>query len=72
VRATIDGVEYLDVKEAARLADYSDEHVRRLARQGKVDSVKQGNMVFLSVESLTAYIDRMKELGTEKHSPWRD
>jgi len=72
MRATIDGLEYVDVEEAAVLSGYSEGHLRRLARQEKLARVKRGTMVFISVVSLEAYISKMKSMGTEKFSPWRD
>jgi predicted transcriptional regulator of viral defense system len=72
MRATIDGQEYVDVEEAMSITGYSAGHIRRLARQGTLEKVKRGTMVFISVLSLEAYMRKMKILGTEKFSPWRE
>lgn len=72
MRATIDGLEYVDIEEAMSITGYSAGHLRRLARQDKLEKVKRGTMVFISVLSLEAYMHEIKMLGTEKFSPWRD
>lgn len=72
MRASIDGKDYVDVQEAAELAHYTPEHVRRLARQDKIESVRRGTMLFISLSSLEEYVTQMKRLGNEKFSPWRE
>jgi excisionase family DNA binding protein len=43
----VDGVERVDVQEAARLAGRSAETVRRWVWSGRVDAVKSGNKLLL-------------------------
>lgn len=68
MKAIINDMEYADVREAASLAGYSDEHVRRLTRQGKVAAIRQGPMLFISIPSLMEYVRKMKLLGNDKHA----
>ena len=44
----IDGVEMVDIREAARLVRRSPETVRRWVWSGQVRSVKNGNKLFLA------------------------
>lgn len=43
----VDGVEMVDVQEAARLARRTPETIRRWVWSGRVTSVRQGNKLFL-------------------------
>ncbi len=48
--------DWLLAKEAAEISGYSLEHVRRLARAGRIESQKWGRDWIISRESLLAYI----------------
>ena len=50
----------IDVKEAARRADYTSHWIRVLIRQGKVYAVKKGNKWYVSTVSLYTYVTRQK------------
>jgi excisionase family DNA binding protein len=71
MQVTIDSKIYVDTQEAAKRSGYSREHIRRLAREGQIESEKQGTLVFLSLKSLMAYRTEMDKLGTLKHSKTR-
>lgn len=49
----IDGVEMLDVQEAARLVKRSPETVRRWVWSGRVSHLKQGNRLLIPRSALT-------------------
>ena len=52
----IDGVEMVDVHEAARLAGRSPETVRRWVWSGRLQAVKQGNKYFIRSADLPARV----------------
>lgn len=62
--------EYLTTKEAAELAGLADEYVRRLAREGRVEAVRKPSGYWIVKASLLEYVERMRELGTQKFN-WR-
>jgi excisionase family DNA binding protein len=56
--------------EAARLTGYSAGHIRWLARHKKIKYRRIGERVLLiDVQSLLEHAEKMRELGTAKHSP---
>lgn len=55
--------DWLTVKEAALLSGYDVQHVRRLARAGKIESQKWGNAWMINRPSLLDY------LATEGRGP---
>lgn len=48
----VDGVEMLDVREAAQLAERTPETVRRWVWSGRVDAVKQGNRLLVARDQI--------------------
>lgn len=71
LRTIIDGMEYVSVEEAAQITGYSEQYVRRLLRQKRVNAVKKGPMYWIELESLKEYKREMDVLGREKHDPRR-
>lgn len=65
----IDGVEMVDVHEAARLAHRSPETVRRWVWSGRVQAVKQGNKYFVRAADLPAW-DPGDEPGAMTLAGW--
>lgn len=62
--------EPLTVSQAAKLTGYSERHIRRLCKDEKIKSRQAGGWLYLiDADSLQAYVDEMKRLGSEKHSP---
>jgi excisionase family DNA binding protein len=56
--------------DAAEITGYSAGHIRWLARHGKIKGRRVGVRVWLiDAESLTVYVEKMRELGNLKHSP---
>jgi len=66
-----DPTEWITTKEAAELTGYHAVHIRRLAKGGIIRGFKRGRDWWLERESLEAYVEEMKRLGTAKHDPWR-
>ena len=59
----------LTVAEAAELSGYTRRHVTRLVKQERVDGQRVGLRVYLvDRASLLAYVEKMKRLGSEKHT----
>ena len=57
----------LSVAEAAQVSEYSEGHIRWLIRTGKVNAQKVGERVYLvELGSLTAYIEKMRAMGSAK------
>lgn len=60
----------LTVSEAAELVSYTERHIRRLAKNKSIKARQVGDWLYLvDKDSLLAYADRMKALGSEKHAP---
>ena len=57
------------VTEAAKETSLSHEHITSLARKGKISARKAGGVWLVELESLQEYVQKMKELGPQKHSP---
>ncbi len=53
----IDGVEMVDVHEAARLTRRTPETVRRWVWSGRIEAVKRGNKLFLPRAAMTGVGD---------------
>lgn len=49
--------EWLSVKEAADLTGYDIQHIRRLARAGKLKTIKWGNAWMIDRLSLMEYLE---------------
>lgn len=70
--------EYLTIKQAAARKDvpYTPFWLRRLAEGGKVEAIKIGEGLrgqwLIYLPSLLKYIEKMKELGDQKHDPLWD
>jgi excisionase family DNA binding protein len=60
--------DWLTVHEAAALAGYHPDHIRRLIRAGEVSARKFGPVWAVSQESLVAYLSRM-EIQGERRGP---
>lgn len=71
-RVTIDGMEYVSVEEAAEITGYSEQYIRRLLRQGKVEATKKGYMWWVSLASLKEYKRQMDILGRDKFNPHKE
>jgi excisionase family DNA binding protein len=63
--------EWITTAEAAQLTGYNARYLRQLVNEGKIRSVKRGGIFWLDRSSAAAYADRMKQLGSAKHDPWR-
>ena len=65
-------MEYVSVEEAAEISGYSQQYIRRLLRQRRIQAVKKGYMWWVDLDSLKAYKQEMDSLGSEKFSPYRE
>jgi excisionase family DNA binding protein len=63
--------EWITTTEAAQLTGYNVRYLRQLVNQGKIRSVKRGGIFWIDRDSARAYADKMKQLGSAKHDPWR-
>lgn len=64
--------EWLSVNEAAALSGYHPQHVRELARNGRVSARRFGRLVWqIERASLDAYVAEMRQRG-EKRGPRPD
>jgi excisionase family DNA binding protein len=60
----------MTIGEAAERSGYSEGHLRRLVREGKIDGRRVGERMYLiDTQSLARYIDEMNRLGTRKFDP---
>ncbi len=60
---------WMTTQEAAEYSGYDIEHVRRLARQGKIGAVKKGRDWWIDVEQFTAYLNAMIESEDGRAGP---
>ena len=60
---------WMTTQEAAEHSGYDIEHVRRLARQGKIGAVKKGRDWWIDVEQFTAYLNMMLDSGDGRAGP---
>lgn len=60
------------IAEAIGHTSYTHEHVAWLVRTGKVKGRKSGTIWLVDLDELTAYEERMKTLGPQKHTPSRN
>ena len=61
---------YLTTREAADLVGLDDEYVRRLAREGRIVAERKDNRYWIDRESILAYVQHMREIGSQKFN-WR-
>jgi len=52
---------WMTTEEAAQISGYDIQHVRRLARQGKIGAAKKERDLWIDVEIFTSYLDTMLE-----------
>jgi excisionase family DNA binding protein len=60
---------WMTTQEAAEHSGYDIEHVRRLARQGKIGAVKKGRDWWIDVEQFTAYLNMMLDSEDGRAGP---
>lgn len=63
--------EWITTGEAARLTGYHPAHIRLLIRRGTLSATKVGRDWLLRRDEVTAYAEKMDDLGAAKHDPWR-
>lgn len=62
--------DWITTEEAATLSGYHPEHVRRLARQGKIGAEKRaGHDWWIDRDRFKLYLDAMNDLGAKRHDP---
>jgi excisionase family DNA binding protein len=64
-------IEWITTAEAAELTGYNLEYVRQMIRRGVVVAEKKGRDWWVDRASIKAYADKMRRLGSAKHSPYR-
>jgi hypothetical protein len=57
------------IEQAVQQSIYHPDHIRLLVRQGTVKGEKHGGIWLIDLDSLRAYEARMREKGTQKHTP---
>jgi len=58
--------DWLTIKEAATLANYNADHLRELARDGKIKAKKIATVWLVSKSSLTVYLRTQSERGERR------
>ena len=62
--------EWITTEEAAELGGYHPEHVRRLARQGKIGAEKRaGHDWWIDRDKFRVYLAMIESLGPKKYDP---
>ena len=62
--------DYLTTREAAELVGLGENYVRDLAREGRIVAIRKSNRYWIDKDSILAYVQQMKELGSQKFN-WR-
>ena len=62
--------EWLTIYDAAKVANYDPDHLRKLVRAGKIDARKWGNSWQVKSISLLEYVKESEKKG-EKRGPKR-
>lgn len=57
------------IKEASEKTGYNEEYLRRLIRQGKLESEKIGPFYFIRAESLEKYLAEVQESDDARTGP---
>lgn len=57
------------VQEAAEKTNYNAEYIRRLCRQGEIEHAKIGRVLLIKADSLTAYVEKMKNIDDGRFGP---
>jgi excisionase family DNA binding protein len=58
---------FVTTSEAAQELGFHVNHIRRMVRRGDLKTMRVGQMIFISSESIKVYKDKTK--GFDKHSP---
>jgi excisionase family DNA binding protein len=61
----------LTVRQAAQESGYSQEYIRQLCREGKLEYDRVGTAYLINPDSLKGYVEAMRSLGSSKHDPNR-
>ena len=61
--------EWITTEEAAEISGYHPEHVRWLARGGKIGAEKKGRDWWIDRDKLREYLETVEALGTKKYDP---
>lgn len=62
--------EWVSVREAVELSGYHPEYLRHLVRTGRIAGERKGPMYWIDRDSLQAYLDEVRALGTQRFN-WR-
>ena len=60
---------WITTSQGIELTGYTSQHLRRLARNGKVAAVRVGRAWLINQAQLEAYKRKVDKLGSKKHSP---
>jgi excisionase family DNA binding protein len=63
---------WISVAEATEVTEYTEQYVRRLARDQRIRAKKVGRNWRVHRESLLAFYEQMQGLGNQRHNPWRE
>jgi excisionase family DNA binding protein len=63
--------DYITADEAAEIAGYHVNYIRRLMRAQKIKGRKAGLVWLIERDSLQAYMERIQALGAQKFTPDR-
>jgi len=69
--ANFDSVVWITTNEAAALTGYTPDYVRKAIKRNLLKGTKRGRDWFVERDSVLAYVEKMKRLGTAKHNPWK-
>ncbi len=53
--------DYMTLRQAVRFSGYTDQYLRRIAKEGRIGAVKFGHFWMISQSSLQAYMERASD-----------
>ena len=61
--------DFLTIEEATELSGYSDQYLRRMAKQGRLRAIKRGYFWLVERASLEAYITAARRTADRRFGP---
>ncbi len=61
--------DYITIEEAIRSTGYTDQYLRRMAKEGRILALKWGHLWMLHRASLQEYLQRAENTGDRRFGP---
>jgi len=61
--------DFLTIEEATELSGYTDQYLRRMAKQGRLHAIKRGYFWLIERASLEAYVKAAQQTDDQRFGP---